>query len=144
MEIPRLGAESELQLPTCATATATLDPSHICDLHHSLQQYWILILTEQGQGLNLYPHGHCVRLLICWATAGTLQIILLMCIHKIVLGVPIVAQWIKYLMLPLWGCGFDPWPYSAPIWPLAHELPYATGVAMKRKQKAVLQGFIRW
>ena len=38
MEVPRLGVESELQLPAYATATAPLDLSHICDLHHSLQQ----------------------------------------------------------------------------------------------------------
>ena len=42
MEIPRLGVESELQLPAYTTATATLDPSHICDLHRSSQQRWIL------------------------------------------------------------------------------------------------------
>ena len=42
MEIPRLGLESELQLPAYTTATATQDPSHVCDLHHSLQQHWIL------------------------------------------------------------------------------------------------------
>lgn len=35
MEITRLGVESELQLPACTTATATRDPSHICDLYHS-------------------------------------------------------------------------------------------------------------
>ena len=37
MEVPRLGVESELQLPVCATATATQCPSHVCDLHHSSQ-----------------------------------------------------------------------------------------------------------
>ena len=36
-----LGVESELQLPAYTTATATLDPSNICDLHHSLWQCWI-------------------------------------------------------------------------------------------------------
>ena len=36
MEVPRLGVESELQLPV--TATATQDLSHICDLHYSSQQ----------------------------------------------------------------------------------------------------------
>ena len=42
MEIPGLGAESELQLPAYTGATATPEPSHICDLHHSLQwQHWI-------------------------------------------------------------------------------------------------------
>ena len=32
MEVPRLGAESELQLPAYTTATATLDLSLICNL----------------------------------------------------------------------------------------------------------------
>ena len=36
MEVPRLGVESELQLPAYATATATWDLSHVCNLHHSL------------------------------------------------------------------------------------------------------------
>ena len=35
-KVPRLGVESELQLPAYTTATATLD------LQHSLQQRWIL------------------------------------------------------------------------------------------------------
>ena len=35
MEVPRLGVQSELQLPAYTPATATGDPSHICDLHHS-------------------------------------------------------------------------------------------------------------
>ena len=42
MKVPRLGVKSELQLQAYTTATATQDPSHICDLHHSSQQHWIL------------------------------------------------------------------------------------------------------
>ena len=42
MAIPRLGVESELQLPATATATATQNPSHIRDLHHSSRQRRIL------------------------------------------------------------------------------------------------------
>jgi len=38
MEVPRLGVQSELQPLTYATATATPDPSFVCDLHHSSQQ----------------------------------------------------------------------------------------------------------
>ena len=34
MEVPRLGVESELQPPAFATATATPDPSCVCNLHH--------------------------------------------------------------------------------------------------------------
>ena len=43
MEVPRLGVKSELQLPAYAIATATQDPSHVCDgVHHSSWQYRIL------------------------------------------------------------------------------------------------------
>ena len=42
MEIPWLGVELKLQLPAYTTATATPDPSRICDLHYSSQQCWIL------------------------------------------------------------------------------------------------------
>ena len=42
MEVPRLGIKSELQLLAYTTATTMPDPSHICDLHHSSQQHWIL------------------------------------------------------------------------------------------------------
>ena len=42
MEGPRLGVQSELEPPAYPTAMATLDPSAICDLHHSLRQGRIL------------------------------------------------------------------------------------------------------
>ena len=42
MEVPRLGVEWELQLPTYTTATATGDPSQIFKLHHSSWQCQIL------------------------------------------------------------------------------------------------------
>ena len=49
MEFPRLGFQSELQLPTYATATAMQDSSHICNLHHSSWQRQILNpLSEAG------------------------------------------------------------------------------------------------
>ena len=35
MEVPRLGAESELQLPAYTRATAMPDLSRICDPYHS-------------------------------------------------------------------------------------------------------------
>ena len=64
MEVPKPGVELELQLPGYATAMATVDLSHICDLRHSLWQRWILnplsktrdqthILTETT--LGTYP-----------------------------------------------------------------------------------------
>ena len=42
MEVPRLWVKSELQLPPYTTATATPEPSHVCDLHYSSQQRWIV------------------------------------------------------------------------------------------------------
>ena len=42
MEVPRQEVQWELQLLACATATATPGPSHICNLHCSSQQHWIL------------------------------------------------------------------------------------------------------
>ena len=41
MEAAGPGVELELQLPAYATATATRNPSHICDLCRSLRQCWI-------------------------------------------------------------------------------------------------------
>ena len=38
MEAPRLGVESELELPAYATATAMLEPSHIHNIHQSSQK----------------------------------------------------------------------------------------------------------
>ena len=35
MEVPRLGVKLQLQRPATATATATQDLSHFCNLHHS-------------------------------------------------------------------------------------------------------------
>ena len=42
MEVPRLGVESELQLPAYTIATAAQDPSCVCDLHRSSRQHKIL------------------------------------------------------------------------------------------------------
>ena len=42
MKVPRLGVESKLQLPDYTTATATWEPSHVCDLQLSSGQCQIL------------------------------------------------------------------------------------------------------
>ena len=68
MEFPRLGVKLELQLPAYTTATATWDPSHVFDLHHSSWQRPILnplseardrtcILMDTSQILNLLSHN---------------------------------------------------------------------------------------
>ena len=49
MEVPWLGVHSELLLLTYTRATAMPDSSHVCSLHHSCQQCWILNpLSEAG------------------------------------------------------------------------------------------------
>ena len=68
MDVPRLGVESEPQQLAYARATALQDPSHICDLHHSLRQSQILnplseardqtyILMDTSQVLNPLSHN---------------------------------------------------------------------------------------
>ena len=42
MEVPRLGVELKLHLPSYTIATAMPDPIHVCDLPHRSQQCWIL------------------------------------------------------------------------------------------------------
>ena len=70
MEISRVGAELELQLLTCATATAMWDLSCLCELHHSSQQCWILnpLREARDQTCILMDTGW-----VCyhWATIGT-------------------------------------------------------------------------
>ena len=42
MEVPRLGVESELQLPAYTTTIVTPAPNHVCKLYHSLWHHQIL------------------------------------------------------------------------------------------------------
>ena len=77
MEVPRIGVESELQLPAYTTATATPDLSHICDLHHSSQQCQTFnppdeardqtrILMDTSWVCNLLSHnGNSLSLPVC-------------------------------------------------------------------------------
>ena len=49
MEAPRLGVESELQLPAYTRATATPDPRSVCDRHHSSWQHQILYPLSEAR-----------------------------------------------------------------------------------------------
>ena len=75
MEVLRLGVHSELQLPAYTIATATRDLSHICNLHYSSWQCWILnrliearnrthILMDTSQVHNPLSHNRRSQLLI--------------------------------------------------------------------------------
>ena len=70
MEVPRLGVESKLHLLAYATATATLDPSCIFNLHHSSQQSQILNPVSEARNQT---HILIVtsQVLYHWATTGT-------------------------------------------------------------------------
>ena len=82
MEVPRLGVQSELQLPAYTTATATPDPSHICALHHSSQQCQVLNpLSFEARDWTwnlLVPNRIC----FCCAMTGTLLSFISL-IHKL-------------------------------------------------------------
>ena len=70
MDVPRLGVESEPQLPACTTATTTQDPSRVCDLHHSSQQCWIPDpLSEARDWTHILSDINQIR--FCCATTGT-------------------------------------------------------------------------
>ena len=62
-DVPRLGVKLELQLPAYATATATWDLSHVCDLHHSSWPPQILNpLSEARDGTRILMDAsrvHC-------------------------------------------------------------------------------------
>ena len=81
MEVPRLGVKSELQQLAYTTATAMPDPSHVCDLHHSSRQHWILNLLRKARDRThtlTVPSQIC----FCCTTTGTLSqkvLILLLC-----------------------------------------------------------------
>ena len=65
MEFPRLGVRLELQLPAYTRATTTLEPSRVCDLHHSSQQHQILNALIEARDRTcqlMVPHRirfHC-------------------------------------------------------------------------------------
>ena len=69
MKVPRLGDESKLQPPAYTTATATPDLSHICNLHHSSWQRWILKPLSKVRD---WTHNLMDVSRVCypWATTG--------------------------------------------------------------------------
>ena len=61
MEVHRLWVELELQLPAYTTATAIQDLSHVCSLHHSSWQCWILNpLSEARDQTHILMDTSCV------------------------------------------------------------------------------------
>ena len=73
MEVPKLGFKLELQLLAYATAAATSDSSHVCDLHHSSWQCRILnpLSEARDQTRNLTVSS---QIRFCCAMTGTLRL----------------------------------------------------------------------
>ena len=71
METLRLGIESKLQMPACAIATATWDPSHVCDLHHSSRQHRIADSLSKASGDGTRTPMDTSWIYFCCATTGT-------------------------------------------------------------------------
>ena len=72
MEVPRLRVESELHLLACTTATAMLDPSWVCTLHHSSQQHRILNALSGAR-----DQTHILRILVGFISTEPQQELLL-------------------------------------------------------------------
>ena len=70
MEVPRLGVESELQLPACTTAAAMQDPSCFYDLntHSSEQRQMLNPLSETRDQTWIMDTS---QIHFRWATTGT-------------------------------------------------------------------------
>ena len=49
VDVPKLGVESQLQLPACPTATAMQELSCACSCQHSSQQHWLLNLLSEAR-----------------------------------------------------------------------------------------------
>ena len=64
MEVPRLGAKSELQLPADTTATASRDLSHVCNLHHSSRRQILHPLSEARDRTCTLMDTSCVLKLL--------------------------------------------------------------------------------
>ena len=74
MEVPRLGVESDLQLPAYTTDTARQDLSCICDLQPQLMATPDPRPTELSEGEDsTYIVMDTSRIWFCCATTGTLR-----------------------------------------------------------------------
>ena len=125
VEVPRLRVESELQLPAYATATGTLHPSCICNLHHKDISKDTPLVSSRTWTL-VYP----VALMYASSYSSN--------------STP---------SLYLWGCRFDPWPCSVgwgfslqvesswhPAWTGVHTLTIVRKGILPRSQMILEAG----
>ena len=70
MEVPRLEIQLELSLLAYTPAIATQDPSHVCNLHHSLWQRWILNPLSKAR-VRTCLLMDVSQIHFCWIGTGT-------------------------------------------------------------------------
>ena len=95
-KVPRLGVESELQLPAYAAATATPDLSCVCDLHHSSQQRQILnpLRDARDQTCVLMNTN---QILFCWAMMGNPVPFSIMRVYNNFFGCSLLVRYLYFL-----------------------------------------------
>ena len=101
MEVPRLGVKSEVQLSANTTVTANRGLSHICDVHHSSGQCWILNPLGEARGQT------CILMDTHWVRY-----------HRATTGTPCLS--VKLTNNPCFiGSGMIPWlaVHSGPLHP---------------------------
>ena len=110
-EIPRLGVQSESELPAYPTATAMQDPSRVCDPHNSSRQCQILNpLSEARDQTHIFmdPIGFATPEL--WQELQKVFILTLLTYHGILFWV--VPSRTSYFSPPLLA------PYTYICWQL--------------------------
>ena len=116
MEVPRLGINCSCSCQPYTTATATRDPSHVCDLRHSSWQCQILDPLSKARDWTCNLKGPS-RIRFRCATMGTPRSLFLFVVvvyffplysmgtklhmHVYILFPPIVVLWYKYLDIVL-------------------------------------------
>ena len=100
MEVPRLGVESELQLPAYTTATATRDPNLVFNLHHSSWQCWIL--NPRGKARD----RTCV---LMDASQNSHNTVLLTVVTKLYISSPGLIAGSLYLLTPFTHVTYSPY-----------------------------------
>ena len=141
MEVPRLRAELELQLSAYTTATATQDPSNICNLHHSSQQCCIPdpLSEARDQTLILMDTSRIRFNCATMRTPTFFKIFFsIMVYHRILNVVPCALQW-DFVGCPSYIDWFASANPKLPVLPSLTETPSQFSVCVRQFSPSVRQ-----
>ena len=97
MEVPRLGVQLELQLPTYTTATATVEPSHICNLRCTFWQHQILhSLSKARNRTRFLMHASLVLNPLSQKWELQASFIVLLSHLQLVILILVIKSWLYY------------------------------------------------